>query len=45
MSVQQEHLNVVNEDPVDVQFNPSGYLFLAGKEQSDIMAENYRIQR
>ncbi|XP_032905856.1 FAD-dependent oxidoreductase domain-containing protein 1 [Amblyraja radiata] len=41
----QEHLNVVNEDPVDVQFNPSGYLLLAGKEQSDIMAENYRIQR
>ncbi|XP_078282695.1 FAD-dependent oxidoreductase domain-containing protein 1 isoform X2 [Rhinoraja longicauda] len=41
----QEHLNVVNEDPVDVQFNPSGYLVLAGKEQSDIMVENYRVQR
>ncbi|XP_069750533.1 FAD-dependent oxidoreductase domain-containing protein 1 [Narcine bancroftii] len=41
----QEHLNVVNEDPVDIHFNPSGYLFLSGKEQSDILAENYRIQR
>ncbi|XP_072094519.1 FAD-dependent oxidoreductase domain-containing protein 1 isoform X3 [Mobula birostris] len=41
----QEHLNVVNEDPVDIHFNPSGYLFLAGKEQSDILAENYNIQR
>ncbi|XP_067827190.1 FAD-dependent oxidoreductase domain-containing protein 1 [Heptranchias perlo] len=41
----QEHLNVVNEDPVDIQFNPSGYLFLAGKEESGILEENYRIQR
>ncbi|XP_048417980.1 FAD-dependent oxidoreductase domain-containing protein 1 isoform X2 [Stegostoma tigrinum] len=40
-----EHLNVVNEDPVDIQFNPSGYLFLAGQEQSAILEENYRIQR
>uniref|UniRef100_UPI00398F4EBB FAD-dependent oxidoreductase domain-containing protein 1 n=1 Tax=Pristiophorus japonicus TaxID=55135 RepID=UPI00398F4EBB len=41
----QEHLNVVNEDPVDIQFNPSGYLFLAGKEGCGILEENYRIQR
>ncbi|GCB64131.1 hypothetical protein scyTo_0004549 [Scyliorhinus torazame] len=41
----QEHLNVLNEEPVDIQFNPSGYLFLAGKEQSEILEENYRIQR
>ncbi|XP_078387145.1 FAD-dependent oxidoreductase domain-containing protein 1 [Cetorhinus maximus] len=41
----QEHLNVVNEEPVDIQFNPSGYLFLAGKEQSEILEENYRTQR
>uniref|UniRef100_A0A3Q2R417 FAD-dependent oxidoreductase domain-containing protein 1 n=1 Tax=Fundulus heteroclitus TaxID=8078 RepID=A0A3Q2R417_FUNHE len=26
---QQEHLGVMNEDPVDLQFNHSGYLFLA----------------
>ncbi|XP_072449144.1 FAD-dependent oxidoreductase domain-containing protein 1 isoform X2 [Chiloscyllium punctatum] len=40
-----EHLNVVNEEPVDIQFNPTGYLFLAGQEQSAILEENHQIQR
>lgn len=40
-----EHLGVLNEDPVDLQFNQSGYLFLASEEVAHIMEENYRTQR
>ncbi|XP_044227478.1 FAD-dependent oxidoreductase domain-containing protein 1 [Thunnus albacares] len=40
-----EHLGVVNEDPVDLQFNQSGYLFLASEEVAHIMEENYSTQR
>lgn len=39
------HLGVVNEDPVDLQFNQSGYLFLANEEVAHIMEENYSTQR
>uniref|UniRef100_A0A8C0Y4A9 FAD-dependent oxidoreductase domain-containing protein 1 n=1 Tax=Cyprinus carpio carpio TaxID=630221 RepID=A0A8C0Y4A9_CYPCA len=39
------HLCVVNEDPVDLQFNHSGYLFLASEKSAHIMEENYRTQR
>ncbi|XP_016295969.1 FAD-dependent oxidoreductase domain-containing protein 1-like [Sinocyclocheilus anshuiensis] len=39
------HLWVVNEDPVDLQFNHSGYLFLASEKSAHIMEENYRTQR
>lgn len=39
------HLSVVNEDPVDLQFNHSGYLFLASEKSAHIMEENYRTQR
>ncbi|XP_076017515.1 FAD-dependent oxidoreductase domain-containing protein 1 [Genypterus blacodes] len=40
-----EHLGVLNEDPVDLQFNHSGYLFLATEKVAHIMEENYKIQR
>ncbi|NP_001087061.1 FAD-dependent oxidoreductase domain-containing protein 1 [Xenopus laevis] len=40
-----EHLGVVNEDRIDIQFNPSGYLFLASEEGATIMEENYNVQR
>ncbi|KAJ4923706.1 hypothetical protein JOQ06_013985 [Pogonophryne albipinna] len=40
-----EHLHVLNEDPVDLQFNHSGYLFLANEEVAHIMEENYKTQR
>uniref|UniRef100_A0AAQ5ZJF1 FAD-dependent oxidoreductase domain-containing protein 1 n=1 Tax=Amphiprion ocellaris TaxID=80972 RepID=A0AAQ5ZJF1_AMPOC len=40
-----EHLGVLNEDPVDLQFNQSGYLFLANEEVAHIMEENYSTQR
>ncbi|CAB1352868.1 unnamed protein product [Coregonus sp. 'balchen'] len=40
-----EHLSVLNEDPVDLQFNHSGYLFLASEKVAHIMEENYSTQR
>ncbi|KAA8586584.1 hypothetical protein FQN60_000420 [Etheostoma spectabile] len=40
-----EHLGVLNEEPVDLQFNQSGYLFLASEEVAHIMEENYSTQR
>ncbi|XP_040007125.1 FAD-dependent oxidoreductase domain-containing protein 1 [Xiphias gladius] len=40
-----EHLGVLNEDQVDLQFNHSGYLFLASQEVAHIMEENYSTQR
>lgn len=41
----QEHLDVMNEDPVDLQFNHAGYLFLASENGAEIMEHNYNIQR
>uniref|UniRef100_A0A3Q3WNE6 FAD-dependent oxidoreductase domain-containing protein 1 n=1 Tax=Mola mola TaxID=94237 RepID=A0A3Q3WNE6_MOLML len=40
-----EHLDVLNEDPVDLQFHHSGYLFLASEDGAHIMEGNYRTQR
>ncbi|XP_068096421.1 FAD-dependent oxidoreductase domain-containing protein 1 isoform X1 [Hyperolius riggenbachi] len=40
-----EYLGVVNEDPIDVQFNPSGYLFLSSEMGAEVLQENYKIQR
>lgn len=40
-----EHLDVMNEEPVDLQFNQSGYLFLANEQVAHIMEENYSMQR
>ncbi|KAM4650855.1 FAD-dependent oxidoreductase domain-containing protein 1 [Discoglossus pictus] len=40
-----EHLGVINEDPINIQFNPSGYLFLASEDGAATLQENYNIQR
>ncbi|XP_063050779.1 FAD-dependent oxidoreductase domain-containing protein 1 [Engraulis encrasicolus] len=40
-----EHLGVFNEEPVDLQFNHSGYLFLASEKGAHIMEANYETQR
>nr|XP_033775006.1 FAD-dependent oxidoreductase domain-containing protein 1 [Geotrypetes seraphini] len=40
-----EHLGIVNEDPIDIQFNPSGYLFLADENKAALLEENVGIQR
>ncbi|KAJ0062156.1 hypothetical protein NL108_016530, partial [Boleophthalmus pectinirostris] len=40
-----DHLGVLNEDPVDLQFQHSGYLFVASEDVAHIMEENYKTQR
>lgn len=40
-----DYLGVLNEDPVDLQFNQSGYLFLANENVAHIMEENHSTQR
>ncbi|AWO99705.1 putative FAD-dependent oxidoreductase domain-containing protein 1 [Scophthalmus maximus] len=40
-----DHLGVADQDPVDLQFNHSGYLFLASERAAHIMEENYSTQR
>lgn len=35
----------MNEPPIDIQFNPSGYLFLATEERAAMLEENVNIQR
>ncbi|XP_066507597.1 FAD-dependent oxidoreductase domain-containing protein 1 [Hoplias malabaricus] len=39
------HLGVLNQDPIDLQFNHSGYLFLASEDVAHIMEENHVTQR
>ncbi|XP_008066273.1 FAD-dependent oxidoreductase domain-containing protein 1 isoform X1 [Carlito syrichta] len=40
-----EHLAVVDAPPLDLQFNPSGYLFLASEKGAAIMESNVKVQR
>uniref|UniRef100_A0ACB8EYB3 FAD-dependent oxidoreductase domain-containing protein 1 n=1 Tax=Sphaerodactylus townsendi TaxID=933632 RepID=A0ACB8EYB3_9SAUR len=40
-----DYLGVFNEPPIDIQFNPSGYLFLATEEGAAVLEENVQIQR
>uniref|UniRef100_A0A8C5WKN0 FAD-dependent oxidoreductase domain-containing protein 1 n=1 Tax=Leptobrachium leishanense TaxID=445787 RepID=A0A8C5WKN0_9ANUR len=40
-----EHLGLVNEEAIDLQFNPSGYLFLASEDGASVLEENYKAQR
>ncbi|XP_062995403.1 FAD-dependent oxidoreductase domain-containing protein 1 isoform X2 [Elgaria multicarinata webbii] len=40
-----EYLCIVNQPPIDIQFNPSGYLFLASEESAAVLEENVQIQR
>ncbi|NWH75495.1 FXRD1 protein, partial [Piaya cayana] len=41
----QEHLAVPNEPPIDIQFQPSGYLFLAPLERAAGLEATVRLQR
>ncbi|XP_065553443.1 FAD-dependent oxidoreductase domain-containing protein 1 isoform X2 [Lathamus discolor] len=41
----QEHLGVLNEPPVDIQFQPSGYLFLASPQDADGLEATVKVQR
>ncbi|XP_019364543.1 PREDICTED: FAD-dependent oxidoreductase domain-containing protein 1 isoform X1 [Gavialis gangeticus] len=45
INVCQEHLGVADEPAIDIQFNPSGYLFLATEERAAMLEENVSIQR
>uniref|UniRef100_A0A5F8GBY0 FAD-dependent oxidoreductase domain-containing protein 1 n=1 Tax=Monodelphis domestica TaxID=13616 RepID=A0A5F8GBY0_MONDO len=40
-----EYLAVPDEPPLDVQFNPSGYLLLASEENASVMEHNVKVQR
>ncbi|NXK72158.1 FXRD1 protein, partial [Amazona guildingii] len=40
-----EHLGVPNEPPVDIQFQPSGYLFLASPQDADGLETAVKVQR
>ncbi|XP_037543177.1 FAD-dependent oxidoreductase domain-containing protein 1 [Nematolebias whitei] len=40
-----DYLGMMHEDPVDLQFNHSGYLFLANEKVAHIMEANYNTQR
>ncbi|XP_055551912.1 LOW QUALITY PROTEIN: FAD-dependent oxidoreductase domain-containing protein 1 [Falco cherrug] len=40
-----EHLGVPNEPPVDIQFQPSGYLFLAASQDAAALEDTVRLQR
>ncbi|KAM8795512.1 FAD-dependent oxidoreductase domain-containing protein 1 [Eudromia elegans] len=40
-----EHLGVPGEPPVDLQFQPSGYVFLASERGAAALQDNVRIQR
>ncbi|XP_017665209.1 PREDICTED: FAD-dependent oxidoreductase domain-containing protein 1 isoform X1 [Lepidothrix coronata] len=40
-----EHLGVPNEPPIDIQFQPSGYLFLASPEDAAKLEATVQLQR
>lgn len=40
-----ENLAVVGEPPVDIQYRPYGYLFLASEKGAEDMLENAKLQR
>ncbi|XP_025413960.1 FAD-dependent oxidoreductase domain-containing protein 1-like isoform X2 [Sipha flava] len=41
----KDYLTVPDQDPPEVNFNPSGYLFLATKKGADTMLENHKVQK
>lgn len=41
----QEHLGVPNEPPIDIQFQPSGYLFLASPQGAARLEATVQLQR
>ncbi|KAF6081185.1 FAD dependent oxidoreductase domain containing 1 [Phyllostomus discolor] len=40
-----DYLAVVDDPPLDLQFNPSGYLLLASEEGAAILESNVKVQR
>uniref|UniRef100_A0ABI7YW63 FAD-dependent oxidoreductase domain-containing protein 1 n=1 Tax=Felis catus TaxID=9685 RepID=A0ABI7YW63_FELCA len=40
-----EYLAVADDPPLDIQFNPSGYLLLASEKGAAIMENNVKVQR
>ncbi|XP_071432220.1 FAD-dependent oxidoreductase domain-containing protein 1 isoform X2 [Pithys albifrons albifrons] len=40
-----EHLGVPSEPPIDIQFQPSGYLFLASPDRAAELEANVQLQR
>ncbi|XP_004408845.1 PREDICTED: FAD-dependent oxidoreductase domain-containing protein 1 [Odobenus rosmarus divergens] len=40
-----EYLAVVDDPPLDIQFNPSGYLLLASEKGAAVMESNVKVQR
>ncbi|GLH06195.1 Protein of unknown function [Gryllus bimaculatus] len=41
----KKHLYVEGHDPPDVQFTPTGYLFLATEKGATQLEENYKLQQ
>lgn len=41
----EKHLGIKGEDPPDVRFTPSGYLFLASEKGAHILENNAKIQK
>ena len=40
-----QHLGIPGDPPIDVQFRPNGYLFLASEQGAQDMIENAKLQR
>ncbi|XP_027435922.1 FAD-dependent oxidoreductase domain-containing protein 1 isoform X2 [Zalophus californianus] len=45
LSLFSEYLAVVDDPPLDIQFNPSGYLLLASEKGAAVMESNVKVQR
>lgn len=41
----RSHLKVEGQDPPDIQFQPSGYVFMATEKSADILEDNVKLQR
>lgn len=41
----KDHLTIPEQQPPEINFNPSGYLFLATKNGADIMLKNHKLQK
>lgn len=41
----QKYLTIPEQQPPEINFNPSGYLFLSTKNGADTMLENHKIQK
>ncbi|XP_050425904.1 FAD-dependent oxidoreductase domain-containing protein 1-like isoform X2 [Adelges cooleyi] len=39
------HLTIPENDPPEVSFNPSGYLYLASEKGADTMLQNHKVQK